>query len=305
MKYSVVIPTLNSGDLWLDWIDAVKAQSIQPETVLVIDSSSDDSTVSISEANGFNVKVISRSEFNHGATRQLGVDTLKDAEVIVFLTQDAILANPDALKNIISAFNDPKVGVAYGRQLPRLEAGLIESHARNFNYSSKSRIKSFADRHKLGLKTPFVSNSFAAYRRSALIDAGGFPCNTIVSEDMYVAAKALKKNWLVAYCADSLVYHSHDYSMFQEFQRYFDIGVFNARESWIRQSFGGAESEGGRFVSSELHYLLKNSPILIPQAMFRTLLKLLGYRLGLSESLIPHKFKRVLSMQKSYWKQIS
>ena len=43
------------------------------------------------------------------------------------------------------------------------------------------------------MKTAFNSNSFAAYRRKALKDVGGFPINTILSEDMYVTAKMLLK----------------------------------------------------------------------------------------------------------------
>ena len=84
------------------------------------------------------------------------------------------------------------------------------------------------------MKTAFNSNSFAAYRRKALKDVGGFPINTILSEDMYVTAKMLLKNWSVAYCADAKVYHSHNYTIWQEFKRYFDIGVFHAKEAWIR-----------------------------------------------------------------------
>lgn len=301
MKYSIVVPTYNPGEQWLDWVNALKTQSVKPEVILVIDSSSEDDTVLVSRDNGFNVKVIPKSEFNHGGTRQQGIDMLDESEFIVFLTQDSILADTDTIRNLMSAFDDANVALAYGRQLPRQGAGLIESHARSFNYTAKSRINTYEDRFELGLKTPFTSNSFSAYRRSALIGIGGFPDNTIVSEDMYVAAKMLMNEWKIAYCADALVYHSHGYTMFQEFQRYFDIGVFNARESWIRKSFGGAESEGGRFVKSELLFLLKKKPILIPQAILRTVVKLLGYRLGLKESVIPVKIKRLLSMQKAYW----
>lgn len=301
MKYSIVVPTLNPGDEWNDFAEAIDMQSARPDKTLVIDSSSDDDTVEISRKHKFDIHVISRGEFNHGGTRQLGVDMLQDADIIVFLTQDALLAGTDAIANMLGAFEDHRVGMAYGRQLPRTSAGLIESHARLFNYPDIPRLVSYEDRNRLGIKTAFTSNSYAAYRRAALIEVGGFPTNTIVSEDMYVAARMLMNRWKIAYCADSQVYHSHQYSLLQEFQRYFDIGVFNARESWIRREFGGAESEGTRFLKSEMAFLLRRRPLLVPLALTRTVVKLAGYRAGLKEAIIPGVLKKRFSMQKRYW----
>jgi rhamnosyltransferase len=240
-------------------------------------------------------------EFNHGATRQLAVNILSDSDILIYLTQDAILTDFNALRNLTDRFKDESVGVAYGRQLPNKNAGYIGSHAREFNYVIKSELRSLSDASRLGIKTAFISNSFAAYRRTALMNVGGFPANTILSEDMYVAAKMLLAGWKISYCAEAQVWHSHDYSFVQEFNRYFDIGVFHARECWIREKFGGAEGEGEKFVISELRYLLKHAPILIPSAILRTLLKYAGYQLGLREKKLPIAIKKCLSMHKRFW----
>lgn len=76
---------------------------------------------------------------------------------------------------------------------------------------------------------------------------------------MYVAAKMLKCGWKVAYCANATVYHSHNYSLLDEFRRYFDIGVFNAREPWVLAEFGVAESEGVKFIRSEFLFLFRKN----------------------------------------------
>ena len=89
--------------------------------------------------------------------------------------------------------------------------------------------------------------------------------------------------------------------MTQEFQRYFDIGVFHARESWLLESFGKPEGEGGRFVRSELRYLGRHAPWLIPSALLRTILKYSGYRLGRMEQRLPLWLKRRCSMHKGFW----
>lgn len=300
---SIIIPTLNAEDHIHGLLASLREQSISCK-VIVIDSSSSDNTVKIAESYGITTITIKKEDFDHGGTRQMAVEIMPDADIITFLTQDAILAYPEALKNLVDCFKNEKVGAAYGRQLPRHEAGPIEAHARLFNYLPISQVKTMADAPRPGIKTAFISNSFAAYRRSALMAVGGFPSNTILSEDTFVAAKMLLQGWKIAYCSEAQVYHSHNYVFIEEFKRYFDIGVFHVREPWIRQAFGQAESEGMRYVRSELKYLWSKDYKLIPSAILRTILKLLGYKLGFMEAKIPMWLKVHLSMNKHYWNKV-
>src|ERR1700710_1214037 len=135
----VIVPTLNAAADWPRFAPAL-LQAVQAEQVLIVDSASTDATVQLAQNAGFAVLSISRAEFNHGGTRQRAPVMFPDAEVLVYMTQDAVLAGPNELKNLLAAFEDPKVAAAYGRQLPREEARGIESHARGFNYSSTSQI---------------------------------------------------------------------------------------------------------------------------------------------------------------------
>jgi rhamnosyltransferase len=297
-----VVPTLNAGPAWNDWLAAYARQTVKPDYPLLIDSSSRDGTVERAWAQGFASWLIPKSEFNHGGTRQLGVRFLPEADIVLFMTQDAVLADPKAIERLLSAFDDPTVGAAYGRQLPHPGSRPIGAHARLFNYPAESQVRRLTDRGQHGLKTAFISNSFAAYRRSALLAAGGFPLHTIMNEDTYVAGKMLLAGWKIAYRADAEVYHSHDYGYGEEFRRYFDIGVFHAGAPWLRRTFGAAEGEGKRYVLSELRYLGRRAPWLIPSALFRTGLKWLGYRLGsASQGSMPVFLKRRLSLHRAYW----
>lgn len=304
-KVGIIVPTLNAGPRWKEWLFWLRVQQIPPSQVLVIDSGSADDTIKLAERAGAVVHVISQWDFDHGGTRQLGVSVLQRGDVLVFLTQDALLADPQALGNLVAAFEDPQVGAAYGKQLPHFGAKPIEAHARLFNYPDQSCVKQLADSKELGLKTAFISNSFAAYRREALMAVGGFPAGTIFGEDTIVAARMLLQGWKIAYCADAKVYHSHHYTYRKEFRRYFDIGVLHAREPWIRENFGGAAGEGKRFVISELKYLLRKAPWLIPSALLRTVLKMLGYRLGRLEARLPLWLKKRLSMHRRFWERES
>ncbi|MDD2701323.1 MAG: glycosyltransferase [Sideroxydans sp.] len=300
-KVAVCVPTLNAGNAWGRWLDAWSAQRVRPPT-LAIDSESNDDTPLLAQAAGLRVQRIPRATFNHGGTRQRSVEQLGDAEFIVFLTQDAILATPHAIGNLLAEFDDPAVGAVGGRQLPHPDAGPIAAHARHFNYPDSSCVRSAADIPALGIRTAFLSNSFAAYRRRALLAVGGFPSDVIFGEDMCVAARMLLSGWKLAYRADAAVHHSHDYGMAQEFRRYFDLGVMHARETWLTQRLGRPEGEGARFVRSELLWLARHAPQLIPSAALRTLLKLAGYQLGKAEAALPVGIKRQLGMLSSYWR---
>jgi rhamnosyltransferase len=300
----LIVPTLNGGSLWRSWLAAFDRQTRKPDRLLVIDSSSSDDTVALARSYGFEVRLIAKADFNHGGTRQFGISLMPEAEIIVFLTQDALLADPEAIERLLDAFADERVGAAYGRQLPHRDATPIGAHARLFNYPPVSQVRTLHDRGRLGIKTAFISNSFAAYRRNALLEVGGFPTDTVMNEDTFVAGKMLLSGWKIAYRADARVYHSHDYAYADEFKRYFDIGVFHARTPWLQQTFGNAAGEGRRYVMSELRYLVKNAPWLIPSALLRTGLKWLGFKMGSSlHRKLPLSVNRRLSLHKAYWRR--
>lgn len=300
-KIQVIIPIYKPDHKLIELLKKIKEQSIEDIPLLIIDSGSNDEYKSEIKNMNCLVKKIDVKTFNHGGTRQMGANMFPDKDIYIFLTQDAILANEKSIENIVKVFNNSNIGCAYGRQLPHKEANLFSSYARLFNYKDKSYIYSIKDKEKYGMKTAFCSNSFAAYRRKALNEIGGFPINTILSEDMYVAAKMLLNKWSVAYCSDAIVYHSHDYTIWQEFKRYFDIGVFHSRESWIRDTFGGAEGEGKKYIISEFKYLIERNIMLIFPMIIRDIMKFLGFRLGMKEGFINKHIKRKISMTKNFW----
>jgi rhamnosyltransferase len=269
---------------------------------LIVDSSSDDRTDFTSLPEGFRCVQIAAGDFNHGGTRNLALAHMPaGTDVVVFMTQDALLADPHAISRLVSVFADPSVACVYGKQSPHTDASPVAAHARLFNYPAESRVVSLADKARLGLKACFMSNSFAAYRVADLQAVGGFPSDVILGEDMSVAASLLMAGKSVAYVADACAHHSHNYSVKQEFRRYFDTGVFHARSPWLLAEFGSASGEGLRFVRSELAYLWRHAPGWIPSALVRTAAKLTGYRLGRLESRWPLWFKRWCSMHKGFW----
>jgi rhamnosyltransferase len=298
----IIIPVRNGGERWREAAAALREAVADPALVAVVDSGSSDGSDRVAVESGFEMERIDPRTFNHGRTRQMAVDRFcKGREVAVFLTHDAVLEGRESLGELLAAFRDPRVGAAYGRQVPHRQAGLFEAHMVLFNYGTVSETRSLADAPRLGIKAAYISNSFGAYRLSALRACGGFPSDLILGEDTSVAVKMLLCGWKVRYCADARVRHSHAYTIAQEAQRYFDFGVLHAQLPELLRNFGAAEGEGARFVSAELRYMTAHAPHLLPAVLIRNSAKYVCYRLGRNFARLPRQLCRRLSMTKVFW----
>ena len=299
-QISLVIPTRNAGPSLSSLLHSVKYQTIRPMEIIIIDSESKDATRHIAETAGCNVYKIKEKEFSHGGTRNFGASVAK-GNIIVFMTQDAQLADTNSLDFITKYFSDNAVGAVCGRQIPQKDATPLAAHIRFFNYPINPCIKTKNNILKMGIKTPFISNSFAAYRKSLFDELGGFSDSLIFGEDMYFAAKIILSGYSVAYAGDACAFHSHNYSVLEEFCRYFDIGVLHARETWIQESFGSTNGEGLRFFRSELSYAYKYGFYWVIRSVLSCCLKFIGYKVGGFESRLPNICKYWFSMNKNYW----
>jgi rhamnosyltransferase len=297
---SVIIPTYNAGKYLEAQLDVLTRQALPSAEILIVDSSSTDNTVKIAERYGAHIHIIPKAQFDHGGTRtQIG--KLAKGDILVYLTQDSLPMNELSVANLVSKLlEDDRISAAFGRQIPHPDATPFAQHLRLFNYPAQSYVRTIRDREQYGIKTFFCSNSFAAYRRKALESVGWFKAGLLVGEDMHACAKMLANGCHVAYVADAVVFHSHNYPVRQEFKRYFDLGVLFSKEQWLREKFGNANSEGVRFVRSELTFLLKRGlGVYIPASLLRTIAKWGGYRLGHWHRYMPDRIIQSLSM---HWK---
>lgn len=300
-KISVIIPTLNAEDNLRVLINSISKQTLLPEEIIIIDSSSSDNTAQLAAYFGCKVKVIPKSQFNHGGTRNLGA-SLASGEIIVFLTQDAIPRNEMFLERLIAPLNNSMVAASFGRQIAREDASPIERFTREFNYPDHSIIKSKDSLSSLGIKTFFFSDVCSAIRRGDFEKIGHFPEEIIMNEDMVLAARLILKGYHIAYTADAEVTHSHNYNASQQFKRNFDIGVSHNQNRWILE-YARAEGEGLRYFWNQLSYLCKNGEYKwIPYAIWMTMAKYAGYKFGLNEAILPRQVKQKFSMHRFFWK---
>ena len=305
-EIDVIIPVYKPGAEFLELIERLEHQSVPVRRILLVNTEQ-----KYWEAFQYdhprrkryeNIKMwhISRKEFDHGRTRRDAVKR-SAAPVFVMMTQDAMPADEFLLERLIAPLADEGVAVSYARQLPREEAGPVERFTREFNYPEESLVKSKEDIPRLGIKAFFCSNVCAAYRRDIYDRQGGFPRHAIFNEDMIYAAGCIKAGYKIAYTADAMVIHSHQYTNKEQFRRNFDLGVSQAEHPEI---FGSvpSESEGVRLVKKTAQYLRDRGEgrRILPMCV-TSIYKFFGYKLG--KNYKTPSFRRIMkyTMNKAYW----
>ena len=127
------------------------------------------------------LRYIGEDEFDHGATRDMAMQLLCDAEYVLMMTEDAVPYDDELTERLLSGFyahpektgvRNEKTAAVYARQIARPEAGEAEKYTRMFNYPEEPRLKGLDDVPELGIKTFFCSNVCAMYRRDIYDIAG-------------------------------------------------------------------------------------------------------------------------------------
>ena len=226
---SIVIPTYNGGELLLKCIDMLFKQEVDFNfEILIIDSSSDDKSVqSIKKDKRISIYSINQKDFQHGRTRNLAV-SLSKGEYVAFLTQDAIPSNKYWLKNILKPLiNDENTCAVFGRHIAH----------KNHSFLTKESISNFFD----GFKKPYkyrIDDDLTKYfqespsERQALHYYSdnnsclrksyweSFPYQDVdYGEDQLWADWIIKSKKIKAFAHNASVFHSHEYSLEQEFER--------------------------------------------------------------------------------------
>jgi len=305
MSISVIIPTLNAEKYLPGQLSMLQAQKRRADEIIVIDSESTDSTTDIACEYGCSIYSVPRREFNHGGTRNIAAG-YANGKYLVFLTQDALPVDTNLLQNLAKPLEkDRNAAMGYGRQIAYGHARSIEKFVREFNYPPESYSKQKADIDRLGVKTFFCSNACAIYNKQIFTGLGGFREDTIMNEDMEFVFRAVMSDYKACYAADAAVWHSHDYTLFEQFKRYVDIGVFFANNP-VLKSYAKNESEGIRYISQAARYLTENGEYASLIHLFLdSLARFVGYRVGYRFRKIPVSLLVRISMNRNYWRNRS
>ncbi len=303
MKIDVIIPTYKPGKEFEKLIVRLQKQEYPIHKIIIINTRTDIFPEELNRSN-YEIEIthIEPDQFDHGGTRNMGAG-MSDADIVVYMTQDAIPVDEKLIGTFAKIFEEnPDIGIAYGRQLPREECNIIERYTRRFNYPEKSLIKTKEDLPRLGIKTFFCSDVCAAYRRNYLLSAGGFEDPTIFNEDMIFAGKRIYAGDKVAYVAEAKVIHSHNYTGRQQFHRNFDLAVSQAQHPEVFEGVP-SEGEGIRMVKATAKYLVRNGyPWKVFTLVYQSGCKYIGYFLGKRYEKLPMWLILKCTSSRKYWK---
>lgn len=302
-QVDLIIPVYKPTKQFKKTLQRIHAQTRRPDRIILMNTEEEFFAPSVLDGIDYaEVHHIRKSEFDHGGTRNQAASISK-ADILIFMTQDAMPADKNLIKQLIAPFEDSQVAAVYGRQMADEKKNPIEAYTRTFNYPLQSRKKTKEDLKELGIKTFFCSNVCAAYRKTDYDLAGGFVLKTIFNEDMIMASKLIEMGKAVYYSAEAKVWHWHDYSAREQLHRNFDLAV-------SQRKYGGlflevkSESEGIRLVCATMKYLLSSGRwYLIPKLVWHSGFKFLGYKLGHSYEKLPKWLILKLTMNQEYWQE--
>ena len=300
---SVVIPVKNGGDDLRRCLEGIARQQAGEEVeVVVVDSGSTDGSVEVARAAGARVHEIPPEEFNHGATRNLGV-SLARGDKLVFTSQDAHAETGDWLALLTAPLSDPGVAGAYGRQVAHEHAKPPERFFLDFLYGPGARTQRAAGAAELSMDTTLFSNANSAIRRD-VFERFPFVGDIIMSEDQEWSQRVLLAGYALVYEPRAVVRHSHPYTVPQAFRRFFDSGV-SAERAYLA---GAAPSQAVlrrralQYGRDELRWLWRSGHRRwIPYAAVYELAKFAGLQLGARHRHLPHPVKVRCSGVPAYW----
>ena len=232
MKIDVICP-LYKGAEYIEQLNEniTNQQNVTINKIKYILTDTNDDSEEILKKLKCNYKKIKPSEFSHSLTREKAALRSR-ADIIVFVTQDIEIRNNDWLKNLVNPIIKGEAEACYSRQLTKYEN--IEKYTRESNYPEKSMIKSKEDIKKIGLKTFFFSDASSAIKTEVFKELKGYDGKNLpTNEDMYIAYKLITNGYKIKYCADSIVYHSHNFTLKEIYKRYKLTGQFFKENKYL------------------------------------------------------------------------
>lgn len=226
-KASVVIPTLNGGSLIAKCLAMIYKQATNWKfEVIVIDSGSTDATVDVASRFPVRLHQISQRDFNHGSTRQWGVE-LARGEYVAFLSQDAVPYNDEWLRSMVEVLeSDPEVAGVYSRQVPLSGCDPI-ARARVASWIAGRTVPVTAHvqcRRTYESLSPWERRKFINFdnvsscvRRCVMQE---FPFAKVrFAEDTEWSKRVLEVGHKIRFEPRSMVYHSHGSSVVGNYRR--------------------------------------------------------------------------------------
>lgn len=219
MKVSVVVPTIGKPDFISSCLASLLNQNYPKDKyeVIVVDSSSDDGVRKLIEMLNQNLetpKLICLPQDKKGpaAARNLGL-IHSEGDFICFIDDDCV-ADEYWIKNLLSGYSSNKIGGVGGKIVGLNSKKVLE----------KFQDCLFVPKLINGEYLPAINTSNASYRKSVLLEVGGFDEDFITNEDTELSHRVRKRGYLLKYVPNAIVYHRHRDTLTTLLRREFNLG---------------------------------------------------------------------------------
>jgi cellulose synthase/poly-beta-1,6-N-acetylglucosamine synthase-like glycosyltransferase len=177
-RLTAIVPAYNEAATVAETVRSLRAQTLAPADIVVIDDCSTDATARVAQAAGATVL---RPPANTGSKAGAQTYALEriETELVIAVDADTTLAR-DAIERLVPALDDPEMAAACGFVLPRRVRTIWERG----RYVEYMLAFSFFKRIQDHFGKPLISSGcFSIYRTAVLRAVGGWSTRTM-AEDM-------------------------------------------------------------------------------------------------------------------------
>lgn len=218
IETSIVIRTLNESKHLESLMQGIHDQNYRNWEIVLVDSGSSDATLEIAEKYGARIFHIPQDQFTFGRSLNIGCKQAQ-GKYLVFASGHVWPITNRWLKNLIEPFQETSIAMVYGRQRGTDANRLSEIRDLHGLFGSSSHIL---------VDEPRGNNGNSAIRKD-LWENQPFDETLTGLEDVDWARKVEQHGFRVYYAADAPVYHVHEETLHQVYNRYLREAIATKR----------------------------------------------------------------------------
>jgi rhamnosyltransferase len=228
---SIILRSFNEAWALRDTLPALRAQNYRDWELIVIDSGSTDGSAElIRAARPAHFITIASEDYNPSRVMNHGMQLARH-DLGIFLNADATPVDDNWLRPLVHALREPRTAAAFSRQVPRPDCRAVFAH----DYD-----RCFGPQRESAQWDHFFSMVGSGLRRDVW-QQRGFLEEMQYSEDEEYTRWCRAAGYRIAYCEQSVVMHSHNYTPRQAFKRAFG-------EAWACAAMGSSRDRDGTWL---------------------------------------------------------
>jgi rhamnosyltransferase len=248
---SIILRSYNEGWALCETLPALRKQEYSNWELIAIDSGSTDGSVDLLRAaRPSHLVQIASPDYVPGRVMNLGMK-LARGRLGIFLNADATPADSNWLRPLVAALLNDEVAAVFGRQIPRPDCRAVFA----CDYE-----RCFGPERESATWDHFFSMVSSGLKKEVW-ERRGFLETLQYAEDDEYTRWCRAQGWQIAYCPESVVWHSHNYTGRQAYRRsYGDAralaaagSISAAQTNWLRTLIFGWLSD----VRRDVRYCLR------------------------------------------------